>query len=74
MTINHTKTAVMHICTSLAAVPPPRTTIPGSSPPPSSSVSQVARSHSGRSADIEITRYRHSEDGWMDFKIRRRNG
>ncbi|MPC67126.1 hypothetical protein E2C01_061292 [Portunus trituberculatus] len=52
----------MHICTSSAAVPSP-TTIPGSSTPPSISVSQAARSHSGRSADMEITHYRHSEIG-----------
>ncbi|MPC94887.1 hypothetical protein E2C01_090077 [Portunus trituberculatus] len=63
MTINHTKTVVMHILTSSAAVPHLPTTIPGSSPPPSSSVSQAARSHNGRSADMEITRYCHSEIG-----------
>ncbi|XP_045112283.1 monocarboxylate transporter 13-like [Portunus trituberculatus] len=52
MTINHTKTVVMHVCTSSAAVPPSLPNSPLAFIPPNGSVSQAARGHQGRPADM----------------------
>ncbi|MPC20002.1 hypothetical protein E2C01_012932 [Portunus trituberculatus] len=56
MTINCTKTVVMHLLRGSPTSP----AHPGTSSPPSVSVDQAAQGHNGRPADMQPAYYRHS--------------
>ncbi|MPC40784.1 hypothetical protein E2C01_034352 [Portunus trituberculatus] len=59
MTISHTKTVVMHVCTSSAAVPRRQLTL-GPHPLQVVRSAKLLGGHSGRPADMEAAYHRHS--------------
>ncbi|XP_063855765.1 uncharacterized protein LOC135097707 [Scylla paramamosain] len=64
MTINHSKTVVMHFCTSSVPVPPPRLTV-GPHPLQVVPMCQASRSHGGRPADLEAACRQHREISYL---------